>query len=119
MRKMVIIMMFAAMAAGGSGCMGTSALQVRTAPAGAKLYANGKYIGVTPASVPVDWGYFILYAYCDATRIKVEKEGYQPVEKAVTRVDLGRRNRNGGYFPGSPFGSGRTYPYLLNLDPVK
>jgi hypothetical protein len=119
MRKMIIPCVVAAMAAGLAGCVGTSALRISSVPDGAKLYANGKYVGETPASVPVDWGYFVVYGHCDMTQIRLEKPGYQAAERKVTRLELGHRNRNGAYLRGSEFGRGRTYPYVFALQPAK
>ena len=118
MNKTTILMM-AALAVGSAGCVGTSALRISTVPAGAKLYANGKYVGETPKDIPVTWGYYVLYSRCDATQIKIEKEGFKPYQSDITESTLGRRNRNGAYLPDSPFGPGRTYPYVINLQPVK
>ena len=119
MRRTGLLLVAAAMSLAGVGCVGTSALRIHTDPDGAKLYVNGKYVGVTPDTVPVKWGYFILYSHCDSTQLRIEKDGYQPMETTITRRDLGHRNRNSDHLAASPYGSGRTYPYTFSLQPAR
>ena len=98
-KKSVFVKLTALLLAVGilfANCSSTTLIQ--SDPAGAKIYMNEEYLGVTP------------YSYSDTkivgstTHLRIEKEGYEPLNTYLTRneeVDVGAII--GGLFVWIPF----------------
>ena len=98
-----------------TGCGGTNTLRVSTVPTSARLYADGEYRGITPASIPQSWGPWGIWG--DATEIRIEKEGYKVFRRTIPNWELTRRWWAGNRSSGSEFGFGWVYPYTFTLEP--
>ncbi len=109
MRRMLILVMTLVLVA---GCCGTNSLKVTTIPVGAKLYANGNYVGLTPCNAPAKWNFL----WSNTVRLKMEKSGYEPMELNVSTEECRSRERKGDCEKGSEFGKGDTFPYTFNLE---
>jgi len=103
----VVLLLFA-------GCAGTNSIKVSTVPEGARLYANGEYLGLTPRSVPSNW----WHGGGDNVQVRLEKDGYRTVEKAIPWSELNHRYWQGDLVGGSEFGLGNTFPYTIHLEPL-
>ena len=95
-----------------SGCAGANALKISSVPGDARLYANGEYLGQTPKSAPSKW----WTGGGDAVTIRVEKDGYKPVEKTIPWSELNHRWWQGDFVGGSEFGLGNTFLYTIHLE---
>lgn len=72
MRMMPLIVAAALLAS----CASTKEILVRSSPSGADIVVNGRKVGVTPASIPVDQKYPV--------EIVLEKQGYVTATRTLT-----------------------------------
>jgi len=112
-KKMVLLIGIAVMMA---GCAGTNTVRVSSIPDGAKLYANGEYVGETPKSVPSKHWMWFGIAGGDTVKLRLEKSGYKLTEKTVPFFELKHRFWQGDFTGGSEFGWGNTFTYTIHLE---
>ena len=98
------------------GCVGTNAIRISTVPNAAKVYANGRYLGEAPVSVPSKWWAGPFYQGGDTVSVRLEKQGYRVFEKNVPWSELYHRYYQNDFTGGSEFGWGHTFPYTFHLE---
>jgi len=74
-----------------SGCAETAV--VRSYPAGARLYLNNQYVGITPAAINIPREQFDAGQY----GYRLEQDGYEPIEGTL-RTETCRGRVVGGVF---------------------
>jgi len=97
-----------------TGCgYGVNALRISSIPNGAKVYANGEYLGETPKSVPSKWW---MPPAGDTVKIRLEKAGCKVTERNIPWSELNTMYWQHDYAAGSEFGNGNTFSFTINLD---
>jgi hypothetical protein len=90
-------------------------VRIKTEPAGAQLYVNDKYVGLTPQEVKETQPF--PYTTGENLRLKFTKDGYQTKEETILFSDMAARYWAGDFQAGSKYGSGQTWNYSYVLAP--